>query len=121
LAEYGIRHSATSPRYLQANGQAERAVQTCKGFIKKNNTNIWEDTMVYNSTPLSNGWTPSELIFGRILRTNFPVSEKLLQPKMIDPEEVMRKEQEIKERQKMDFDKRHRVKTLCPLKTGDKV
>ena len=71
----GIKHITTAPYHPGSNGLAERAVQTLKSGLKK----IAEGSLAnrlsrfllsYRTTPHSTtGGTPSELMFGRQLRT----------------------------------------------------
>ena len=35
VKHYGFRHTLSSPRYAQSNGEVERAVQTVKNLLKK--------------------------------------------------------------------------------------
>jgi hypothetical protein len=64
----GFHHETSSPRYPQSNGMAERAVRTVKGLWSK--TEDRHAAMsAYRTTPLASGFTPSELMFGRAVRT----------------------------------------------------
>ena len=55
----GFIHVTSSPRYPQYNGEAERAVQTVKNLLRKN-----EDPY-YRNAPLANGYSPEQLLMGR--------------------------------------------------------
>ena len=61
--EYGFTHITTSPRYPQANGQVERAVQTAKNLLKKA-AYPYKALMAYRATPLESGISPAELLMG---------------------------------------------------------
>ena len=66
--EMGFHHQTSSPRYAQSNGEAERAVQTAKNLFRKN-ANLAAALLAYRSTPLTNGYSPAELLFGRQVRS----------------------------------------------------
>ena len=68
-----------SPKYPQANGEAERAVKTFKDLWKKNN-DPYLALLVHRSTPLQNGLTPSEMLMGRLLKNPLPVLPQKLTP-----------------------------------------
>ena len=57
----------------------------------------------------------------RNLRTAVPVHPCKLKPEVIEPERLGKKDSELKQRQKENFDSRHRVHELPPLKAGDQV
>ena len=63
-AKYGFTHTTSSPRYPQSNGEAERAVKTVKSFLKKSDDSYLA-LLIYRSTPLHNGFSPSELLMSR--------------------------------------------------------
>ena len=64
--DYGFKHEPCSPKYPQRNGEVERAV---KSLLRKS-TDSYLALMAYHSTPLQNVYSPSELLFGRTIRTN---------------------------------------------------
>ena len=72
----GIRHVTSAPFHPATNGQAERAVQIIKTGIKKMSGDltlrIARVLFRYRVTPHSTtGRSPSELMFGRTLKTHF--------------------------------------------------
>ncbi|XP_032217921.2 uncharacterized protein K02A2.6 isoform X1 [Nematostella vectensis] len=119
--EYGFTPITSSPRYPQGNGHAERAVQTVKSLLKKCNGDPYLSLLTYRATPLEHGFSPSELLMGRRLRTTVPISPEQLKPAIPDFNRVKAKDDMIKDRQKRNFDQHHGARELTPLKSGDKI
>ena len=94
--EYGFTHISTSPRYPQANGQVELAVQTVKHSLKKA-TDPHQALMAYRATPLQGGISPAELLMGRKIHTRLPT---LLIPSWSYLEQFLEKDGSLKARQK---------------------
>ena len=75
LSNNGIRHITSAPYQPSTNGQAENAVKTFKMFLKHCNGEDWKTKLdkflfQYRVTPhQTTGISPSELMFGRKLRT----------------------------------------------------
>ena len=118
--QYGFHHNTNSPRYPQANGEAERAVQTVKRLLLKSK-DPYLALLSYRSTPLKIGYSPAELLMGRNLRSNLPTTQQQLKPHTPNQKKVRFKDLKIKESQKRYYDRRHRVKDMPPLRTGDGV
>ena len=117
---YGFTHKTSSPHFPQSNGEAKRAVQTTKQILAKNK-DPYLGLLAYRSTPLENGYSPSELLMGRKLRTMIPTTPSQLKPKLPHVHTLKKREKEIKDRQKRNFDKTHKARSLSPLREGDKV
>lgn len=62
-AEYEFEHVTSSPRYPQSNNEPERAVQTIKSLLKKA-ADPYCALLAYRNTPLSNGFSPAQLLMG---------------------------------------------------------
>ena len=77
--DYGFKHEPSSPKYPQSIGEVERAVKTVKSLLRKS-VDPYLALMAYRSTPLENGYSPSELLFGRKIRTTVPVLPSNLLP-----------------------------------------
>ena len=75
---YGFTHTTCSPKYPQANGEAERAVRTLKEIMKKNE-HLNLALLTQRTTPLSNGLSPRQLLMGRRLRNRLPAIASTLQ------------------------------------------
>ena len=118
--DYGFTHVTSSPGFPRANGAAERSVQTLKAMIRKAEE-PYKALMAYRSTPLENSYSPTELLFGRRIRTTVPVMPSQLQPCWPDLQEVREKEFGLRERTKMNYDSRHRVTNLPELQPGEPV
>ncbi len=68
---YHFQHITASP---QSNGEAERAIGTLKSREK-------DPLLAYQTTPLSNGYSPAQLLMNRRLRTKVPVTRASLRTK----------------------------------------
>ena len=65
--EYKFEHITSSPNYSQASGEAERAVQTVKALLNKNDDphlRTYVALLSYCSTPITNDYSPAELLMG---------------------------------------------------------
>ena len=112
---YGFKHVTSSPYHRQANGEAEHAVGTVKRLLQKNE----DPYLAYRTTSLRCGFTPSQLLMGRNLRTTVPTTRAHRTPTVVHVEELRKKERDLQERQKQDFDRHHGARKLPALKEGD--
>uniref|UniRef100_A0A8C7WX74 Integrase catalytic domain-containing protein n=1 Tax=Oryzias sinensis TaxID=183150 RepID=A0A8C7WX74_9TELE len=113
--EYGFVHITSSPRYPQANGEAERAVATVKG--------LWKGgaLLSYRATPLECGYSPAQLLMGRQLKTTLPQQPVTLLPRWPNMKQFKTKQRQYKANQQRQYDRRHRVRPLTVLQTGQTV
>ena len=118
---YDFTHTTSSPRYIQSNREAERAVKTIKSLFKKNDDPYIALT-IYHSTPLHNGFLSSENLMNRRLHTTLPILESQLQPSISEysvmcERETMRKAKS----KKFLIHVIEHVATLDPLLPGQQV
>ena len=107
----------SSVYYPQSNGEAERMVQTVKGFLKKSVA-----VLVYRATPMPwCGLSPSELCMGRRLRTTIPQTKLQLTPTWSYLPEFRGANKKLKARQKKDFENRHRVREYPDIPDNSEV
>ena len=118
--DYGFKHVTSSPHYAQANGEAERAVKTVKQMLHKAK-DPYLALLVYRSTPTAVGYTPSELLMNRKLRTTVPISRDQRLPTVPDYAEVTERDRVEKERQAKNYNQRHAAKELPVLLPGSAV
>ena len=75
--ERGITHLTGAPYHLVTNRAAERLVQTFKQTLKKSSLSshqsLQEFLIQYRRTPLTSGYSPSELLKGRQIRTKIDI------------------------------------------------
>ena len=118
--EYGFTHVTSSPRYPQANGEAERAVATVKGLWKGGGDKT-KALMTYRATPLGNGYSPAQLLMGRQLRTSIPQLPASLLPRWPNIREFRESEKRAKENQQRNYNQHHRARPLPPLQPGQDI
>lgn len=107
---YDMQIITTSPNYPQANGLAERTVQTAKGLIQKardSNEELWMSLLEFRNTPMKGSKrSPAEILMGRKQRT-------LLPSKISVPQDHQHYHNQIKENNrnyKAHYDKHTRPK-----------
>ena len=121
LAEsYQFHHITSSPYFPQSNGEAERAVATVKSLLNKS-VDPYLALLTYRSTPLPNGYSPSELLMSHVLRSSVPTTVAQRRPRLLDIDSLREKEEQLKNRQKENFDKHHGARRLPALSPGDEV
>ena len=118
--EYGFTHITSSPRNPQANGEAERAVATVKGLWKEGRDKV-NALLSYRSTPLECGYSPSQLLMGRQLRTKLPQLPQTLVPRWPNIRVFRREERLGKKRQEQRYNRRHRARHLPDMRPGQSV
>ncbi|KAJ8387615.1 hypothetical protein AAFF_G00151650 [Aldrovandia affinis] len=104
----------------ESNGEAERAVRTIKGILKKS-SDPYLGLMAYRAAPLANGHSPTELLMGRKIRTTVPVIPSQLNPACADIENLKRKEQRYRQKQQQNYNRRHRAHDMPHLQPSDHV
>lgn len=121
--ENNIQFKFSSPRYAQSNGLAEKGVAIAKNILKRcieAKDNYQSLILEYNNTPVASlGMAPSQLFFGRILKTRLPVAEQVLVRRNVEERIVKQKIEMRRGSQKKYYDKG--TKELNLFKPGDKV
>ena len=77
--------------------------------------------MNYRSSPIRNGYSPSELLMARKMRTRVPIMPIALEPENIDTENLIYREKLNRKKYKTYHDIRYGAKNLPKLKENDKV
>ena len=116
LRTWDVEHVTSAPHYAQSNGEVERAVQTVKGLLNKNK-NLNMALCMYRDSPLANGYSPAQLLFGRSLNSMGFSSHR-----SVDREAVKQFEEKSNTAQAQYYNKRHRAKDRGPaLAPGQQV
>ena len=117
LKAWNIRHVTSSPHYPQSNGEAERAVQTVKSLLDKNKGNLQYALMMHRDSPLANGYSPSQLLFGGSLN-----STGMMVDRQVDFEKLRAFESHMDAQQTTNYGARHAARTRqTPLVEGQQV
>lgn len=120
--KYDFCHVTSSPKFSQSNGGVERAVQTAKRLIKKNkDEDIFLALLAYRTSPLEHGFSPSELLMNRKLRSTLPILPSKLEETCNSRSEFLQKEKQLKNKLEYNYNKRHNAKNMETLNIGDSV
>ena len=112
---YGFNLITSSPRFPQSNGFIERMVKTVKQLLQ-HTPDPDLALLNYRTTPLPwCGYSPSELLMGRCLRNRLPHTKDHYIPSWNYLPDVRKREEKFKKKQKLDYDRRHRVRDLPEL------
>ena len=111
---WGITHVQSSPHYPQANGAAEAAVKSVKNLIIKstNRGNVSVDSfreaiIEYRNTPREHGLSPSQMIYGRPMRSHVVTHYRTFKPEWQKRiKEVDKKATLLREKAKAYYDQR---------------
>lgn len=118
VQDYGFVHMTSSPCYPRANGEAERAVGTLKRMWKTSDPHL--SLLTYRATPLENGYTPSELLMGRLIQTTLPTLTDNLLQKVTARSQIEEFESDKRQYTKAVHDQ-NRAKELPELHSRDNV
>ena len=119
--EYGFRHTTSSPHFPRSNGHVERAVQTVKRLLK-GSKDPYMSLLSYRSTPLPwCGLSPAELLMGRRIRSNLPMTGESLAPQWPFLRTFRSLNGGIKQKQKVNYDIRHRTQELPEIPNDTSV
>ena len=118
--EMCFTQQTTNLYFAQENGMTERAVQTAKQILDLEDPEI--GLLNYRATTHSAiGVPPSVALMGRLLATRLPVVDEQLKPRDHQDAGIRKSDREAKSTYKRYYDKRHGVRELPPLQTGDPV
>lgn len=109
-----------SPKHSQSNGMVEKMVGICKRIFAKAKSagkDPYLGLLEYRTTPTKLGFSPSQLLMGRKLRSVLPVTLDQLLPKTPPTEQIKENIQSAKNQQKKYYDQGS--KTQTSLNIGD--
>ena len=117
---YGFRHITSSPHFPQSSGHAEWAVQTAKKLLE-GSKDPYMSLLSYRSTPLPwCGYSHAELLMGRRW-SNLPQTLHSLTPQWSYLDTFRDLNDEVKEKQKEDYDIGHGTRPLPDIPTDTTV
>ena len=118
-AEYGFRHSTSSPHHPQSNGFIESQVKIAKRALEKareSGTDPHLALLCIRATPVCQGLpSPAEMLFGRQVQDNLPRKHQ----RDTRDEAIRQKLEERQDQQKVHHDQR--AQSLRPLVPGQHV
>ena len=116
-----FKHTTTSPKHPQANGQVEKAVGTAKSVLKKayeDGTDPYIALLENRNTPITGlSYSPAQIFLNRRLKTKLPTATQLLNARI--PTDAKSQLLAQQKSQKLYFDRG--AKSLPPVTTGDTV
>ncbi|UYV64399.1 hypothetical protein LAZ67_3000530 [Cordylochernes scorpioides] len=112
----GSRHRTSPYRAVHI----KAGVKIAKLILKKNQDPSL-GLLEYRSTPLENGYSPTELLMGRKLRTTLSIASENLNPRLVDSQTLKRKEGRRRKDMKSGYDRRCGATDMEELSEGDTV
>ena len=116
--EYQFTHITSNPYHQRGDEEAECTVGTIKNLLQKAE-DPYLAVLAYCSTPLHNGYSPSELLMNPKLRATVPITCHLRKPTIPDHQHLTKVEQSLKQARKRSID--HKIQELSTLLSGDLV
>ena len=101
-------HVTSSPYHAQANGLAEKSVQTIKHLLEKaksDGKDPYISLLELHNTAVDNLGSPAQLLMNHCLKSILPTNPQQLSPKVIDPNMVTTKLKENQVIRKHYYDK----------------
>ncbi|KAK7088509.1 hypothetical protein V1264_022420 [Littorina saxatilis] len=118
--EFDFKHQTSSPAFPQANGEAESGVKIAKKILQQESLDV--APLNYRATAHSStGVSPAQALMGRQLKTKLPVLPENLRPVAVNDGMFREADADYKHKYKQQYDRRHGVVPLAPLKPGDPV
>ena len=106
-------------KYSQSNGSAEKAVSIAKNLLRKNE-DLPLALLQYRNAPIPTlGYSPSQLLLSRVLRTGLVVVGETLKVAVVDQSRVIAFKQRRRDEIERHYDRS--AKELPPLETGDQI
>ena len=119
---YGFRHTTSSPKFPQSNGESERAIQTIKNLLKKvKGGDMYSALLAYRVTSLQPGFSLAELLMGRKLRTKVAITTEGLTPNWTYLRTFQQEDAALRRSNTRNFNQRHSTKELPPLQLNTYV
>ena len=116
---YSFQHITNSPRFPQANDEAERGVQIAKNLLRKA-ADPYLSLLAHRVTPHT-GYSPAQLLMGRQLRSTLLLTQSALKPSTPLQQTVAGKDTVAKQQQAANYDKRHRAHYIPMRQQGEEV
>lgn len=118
--EKEINHTKSSPHHPQGNGAAERAVQVAKRILSQEDS--YTALLAYRCSPIDvTGYAPSQLIMGRMIKSELPLPINSLQPKWPNMVEVKENNSRAKLKSTENYNRIHGARKLPELPVDSQV
>lgn len=115
---WGFIHYTSSPHHPSGNGVAEAAVKVIKNILKKAD-DVYMAVLEHRNTPDLNGYSSSQKLNSRSLRTTLPAHGSKSQSRIVPIQEIMTAQVHAKCKNKFYYDRS--TKTLPRLAVGDNI
>ncbi|CAM1318041.1 Uncharacterised protein r2_g2626 [Pycnogonum litorale] len=115
-----FNHTTSSPHFRQSNGLAERAVRTATSILRTNDP--LAALMNYRATPIQSvDVSPSELLYGRKIKTKLPAPANSLKPRLCNSNQIRMSDKRYKAKYTNTYNSAHNARHLSHLEPGQYV